>query len=96
MGRRHACPGGTVLGGAVQTRFETKSRFNWFKTFSNCFKLWSIRKILFHAQKIENIVLKLSKRGTTFSIEISSDLEWIWNENSEKFAQVENKKKFTG
>jgi hypothetical protein len=32
--------------------FEIKSEFKWFKTFSNCFKLWSIRKVLFLAQKI--------------------------------------------
>jgi hypothetical protein len=31
-------PGHTVPGGAVQTRFEIKSEFKWFETFSNCFK----------------------------------------------------------
>jgi hypothetical protein len=30
------------------------------------------------------MVLKHLKRGTTFSIETSSDLEWISNEKSEK------------
>jgi hypothetical protein len=48
---------------------KQKSGLKWFKTFSNLFKLWSIRKVPSLAQKIEiNIVLKLSKRGTTFSI----------------------------
>jgi hypothetical protein len=42
-----------VPGGAVQAGFEKKSEFKWFKTFSNCFKLWSIRKVLSLAQKIE-------------------------------------------
>jgi hypothetical protein len=32
---------------------KQKSEFKWFKTFSNLFKLWSIRKVLSLAQKIE-------------------------------------------
>jgi hypothetical protein len=41
----------TVPSGAVQTGFEIKSKFKWFKTFSNCFNLWSIRKVLSLARK---------------------------------------------
>jgi hypothetical protein len=51
VGHCHVGPGGTVSGGAVQTGFEIKSEFNWFKTFSNCLKFWSIRKVLSRAQK---------------------------------------------
>jgi hypothetical protein len=42
-----------VLGGAVQTRFETNSEFKCFKQISNYFKLWSIRKLLFRSWKME-------------------------------------------
>jgi hypothetical protein len=30
---------------------KQKSEFKWFKTFSNRFKIWSIRKVLFLAWK---------------------------------------------
>jgi hypothetical protein len=52
VGCRHVGPGGTVPGGAVQTGFEIKYEFKWFKIFSNCFKLWLIRKVLSRARKI--------------------------------------------
>jgi hypothetical protein len=45
VGRQHVGSGGTVPGGAVQTGFEIKSEFKWFKIFSSCFKLWLIRKV---------------------------------------------------
>jgi hypothetical protein len=45
VGRRHAGLGGTVPGSAVQTRFEIKSEFKWFKIFSNYFKFWLIRNV---------------------------------------------------
>jgi hypothetical protein len=46
VGCQHVGPGGRVPGGAVQPRFETKSEFNCFKQISNCYNLWSIRKVL--------------------------------------------------
>jgi hypothetical protein len=46
-------PGHTVPGVVVQTRFEIKSKFKWFKTFSNCFKFGSIRKYFPVIRKIE-------------------------------------------
>jgi hypothetical protein len=45
-------PGQHSVGGVVQTGFEIKSKFKWFKTFSNCFKLWLIRKVLSQDWKI--------------------------------------------
>jgi hypothetical protein len=45
--------GGIVLGGVVQTGFETKSEFNWFKTFSNCFKYGRLEKYFPLLRKIE-------------------------------------------
>jgi hypothetical protein len=51
MGHRQAGPSGIVPGGAVQTGFERNSKFKCFKQISNFFKLWSIRKVLFLAQK---------------------------------------------
>jgi hypothetical protein len=38
VGRRHAGPGDTVPGGVVQTGFETKSKFQWFKHFQTVSK----------------------------------------------------------
>jgi hypothetical protein len=38
------------------------------------------------------MVLKLSKRETTFSIEISSDSECIWSENSENLYESKTRK----
>jgi hypothetical protein len=64
VGHRHAGPGGIAPSGAVQTRFETKFQI---QIVQNIFK------------PFENMVLKLSKTETTFSLEISSDSEWIWN-----------------
>jgi hypothetical protein len=49
----HAGPVGIVPGGAVQIGFETNSEFKCFKQILNCFKLWSIRKVLSRSQKIE-------------------------------------------
>jgi hypothetical protein len=51
MGCQQAGPSGIVPGGAVQTGFETNSKFKCFKQISNFFKLWSIRNVLSLAQK---------------------------------------------
>jgi hypothetical protein len=46
VGHRHAGPGSNI------GRLE--SEFKWFKTFSNRFKHWSIRKVLSLAPKNRN------------------------------------------
>jgi hypothetical protein len=51
VGHQHAGLGSTVSADAVQIGFEIKSEFKWFETFSNYFKLLSIRKVLSRAQK---------------------------------------------
>jgi hypothetical protein len=57
---------------------KQKSKFKWFKTFSNHFKIGWLEKYFPLLRKIEiKYGFKLSKRGTSFSIEASSDSEWI-------------------
>jgi hypothetical protein len=46
---------------------KQKSEFKWFKTFSNLFKLRSIRKVLSLAQKIEiKYSFEALKEGNNF------------------------------
>jgi hypothetical protein len=74
-------PGGTVPGGTVQTGFETKNpNSNGSKHFQTFSHFGRLENTFPYSEKLKyNMVLKLSKRGTTFSMETSSDSEWIWN-----------------
>jgi hypothetical protein len=53
VGCRHAGPGGTVPGGAVQTGFETKSEFKWFKQFQTVSTFGLLEKYFPLLRKIE-------------------------------------------
>jgi hypothetical protein len=53
VGHRHAGPGGTVPGGVVQTGFETKSEFQWFKHFQSVSKFDRLEKYFSLLRKIE-------------------------------------------
>jgi hypothetical protein len=77
---------GALMGGpllqcrAAAIEFNLISNSNWFKSF----KFLTASKMVFSSSKNlnKNMVLNISKGWTTFSIEDSSDSEWISNEKS--------------
>jgi hypothetical protein len=69
-----------VPGSVVQTGLKSNPNPNCSKHFQTISNFDLLEKYFRLLGKIEiNMVSKLLKRGTTFSIEISSDSKWIWN-----------------